>query len=397
MVRRKRSVGRRKGPAASAPGAPGAVTAATAAGAFAAASPGGGPGAAPGGEAGAAAPGAPYAGGERLAAARAFLRRLCNVFGLPLTEQGFLQQALTHPSFAHERQMPAAESNQRLEFLGDSVVGLVVCDALFLRYGELAEGELSRLKAALVSETSLAEAARRIGLGDFLLLDRGEEAGGGRTKSSVLADGFEAVVAATFLEGGLAAARSLLTVSLLGPALEAAGRGEFLRDYKSSLQERVQREPGTRLSYRVEEERGPDHDKLFCVGVYLDGRLLGRGLGRCKRDAEQEAAQAALETLEGLSGRLEAAAFAEGRRRPAAAGQAVAEGTRPKRPRATRRRSARRGRGGRAPRPMSTSGSPAGAAAAAPGRSSAAPAKPGAVAAGSAAENPGPGRGPAQA
>lgn len=348
MVRRRRSAGRRRAAQArpvAAPASPGVASSGAAGARRALSAPAA---AAPG--AAAAPPAAPDTGGgePRLAMALALQRRLNAVYGISMSDPSFLERALTHPSFAHERQFPAEESNQRLEFLGDAVVGLIVCEASFSRYADVAEGELSRLKAALVSEASLAEAARRIGLGEFLLLDRGEEAGGGRSKPSLLADAFEALVAAVYLEGGVPAARSLLTVSLLGPALEAAGRGEFLRDYKSSLQERVQREPGVRLTYRVEEERGPDHDKLFCVGVFLDGRLLGRGTGRCKREAEQEAAQAALETLEGLSGQLSAAAYAEAKARLVGPARAAPESVRGRRP-ARRRRSARRGRKKKAP------------------------------------------------
>jgi len=220
----------------------------------------------------------------------AHLRRVLGEF----RSDGLFLQAVTHSSWVQEHAGAGRDSNERLEFLGDAVVGLAVASYLYSRFPGAREGELSRLKAAAVGEGALAQAARRLGLGGLLFLGRGEEQSGGASKPALLADVFEAVCAALYLDGGWQRARDFV-VDQLAPAVERAlkrGTGDF----KSTLQERVQEQGGT-VSYRVVAEEGPDHARVFTVEVLVDGRVAGRGRGRSKEAAEQEAARIALEEL----------------------------------------------------------------------------------------------------
>lgn len=207
-----------------------------------------------------------------------------------------LRIALTHTSYANESKVPTTH-NERLEFLGDSVLGFVTAEYLFARHPDSPEGELTRIRAALVCEESLHEVAQKLELGRYLKLGNGEEAGGGRTRPSILADATEAVIAAVYLDGGLAAASSLIHRVLLDCEREEVVE-ERRRDYKTVLQELVQREPNRTLVYRMAEESGPDHDKTFTFEVLLNGTVVGRGEGHSKKEAEQMAARAALERLE---------------------------------------------------------------------------------------------------
>lgn len=208
------------------------------------------------------------------------------------------EQALTHPSWANEAGRPLG-SNQRLEYLGDAVLQLVVSDHIFRRYPELAEGELTRLRAAAVREESLAAAARAIELGSYVSLGKGEEISGGRNRNSDLADAFEAVVGALYLDLGLEPARRL-AIEALRPILEADQALPRGKDPKTALQEYVQRWPGGGLAYDLLEAAGPDHDKRFRVAVFWRGQPLGEGEGKSKKEAEQRAAEAALGSLEEL-------------------------------------------------------------------------------------------------
>ncbi|MHB9145387.1 MAG: ribonuclease III [Symbiobacteriia bacterium] len=226
------------------------------------------------------------------------LHRLAELTGAEPQDQGLYAEALTHPSWANEAGSGA--NNQRLEFLGDAVLQLVISDHIFRRYPERAEGELTRLRAAAVRERALAQAAQALDLGACLRLGRGEEAGGGRQRPSILADAFEAIIGAFYLDLGLAAAQRL-AVGCLEPVLAAeAGLGEG-KDAKTNLQERVQRTPGAVLTYELLESTGPDHDKRFRVAVNWQGKRLGEGEGRSKKEAEQQAAAAALQVLEACS------------------------------------------------------------------------------------------------
>ena len=199
-----------------------------------------------------------------------------------------LRIALTHTSYANESKVPATH-NERLEFLGDSVLSVVAADYLF-HQSDRPEGELTRMRASLVSEDALFQFASEIELGEYLRLGHGEELGGGRTRPSVVSDAFEAVIAALYLDGGLEAARRFIL-----PFLSEGKTAE--EDYKTRLQEVVQQDPGAKLTYVVEDETGPDHAKQFTVGVFCNGRRLAGGVGRSKKAAEQHAAQQALRSL----------------------------------------------------------------------------------------------------
>jgi ribonuclease-3 len=204
-----------------------------------------------------------------------------------------LEHALTHSSYANENRKDGLTSNERLEFLGDSVLGFVVASDLFARYPQKPEGELTKLRAALVCEKSLAAAAAGIHLGDALRLGHGEEHGGGRKSSSITADAMESVLAAAYLDGGLEAAAGIIHRLIL-----SAGIPDLQdQDYKTRLQELVQREKNQQLSYHLTGESGPDHDKHFSVAVQLNGQVVGEGEGRSKKHAEQAAAAAAIQKL----------------------------------------------------------------------------------------------------
>ena len=207
-----------------------------------------------------------------------------------------LQEALNHSSYANEHRAAHLHSNERLEFLGDSVLGFVTAEFLFLRHPEAPEGDLTRIRAALVCEQSLYEVAQRLELGHYLKLGRGEEAGGGRERTSILADAVEAVFAAVYLDGGIDAAKSLIHRCLLDAQRESVVE-ERRRDYKTALQELVQRQADQVLTYRMAGEQGPDHAKTFRAEVLLNGAVIGAGDGHSKKEAEQAAAKTALESL----------------------------------------------------------------------------------------------------
>jgi ribonuclease-3 len=204
-----------------------------------------------------------------------------------------LEHALTHSSYANESR-GRLSSNERLEFLGDSILGMVVADFLYRNHPNLPEGDLTRIRAALVCEESLAAVAEQLGLGDYLRLGRGEEAGGGRRRPSICADAVEAVLAAVYLDGGIGSARKIIQNYIL--SREVAGLAKP-RDYKTNLQEIVQRRGGQVLQYRLVREEGPDHDKRFYTAVDLNGTTVGTGSGRSKKEAEQMAAKAAIQKL----------------------------------------------------------------------------------------------------
>ena len=204
--------------------------------------------------------------------------------------------ALTHKSFVNEHRGAGLLDNERLEFLGDAVIDLAISHRLMERFPAAREGELSKLRAALVDETALSGVARAAGLGELLRLGRGEELTGGREKASLLADALEAVVAALYLGGGLPAVLGLVD-RVFGDAFARADAGALDRDYKTQLQELAQSRHRLSPRYRVAAERGPDHEKVFEVEIELRGEVLGRGVGRSKKDAEQAAARMALERL----------------------------------------------------------------------------------------------------
>lgn len=223
------------------------------------------------------------------------LRDLEEDLGYLFENPALLDQALTHKSHGNEAGAGATD-NERLEFLGDAVLDLAVSHLLHETLPPLSEGEMSRIRAYLVKEDSLERLARSFGLGQYLRLGRGEEQTGGREKASILAGAFEALVAAVYLDGGFDLAVSLAE-GIFRPVLAEAGPGVLDRDYKTRLQEFCQARYGRAPTYRLIGETGPDHDKQFEVELLVGPRPLGRGRGRTKKEAEQRAAQDALEVL----------------------------------------------------------------------------------------------------
>lgn len=214
--------------------------------------------------------------------------------GYEFKNRNLLLTALTHSSYANENRKEKIEYNERLEFLGDSVLGMVVAEHLFKCFPNMPEGQMSRMRAELVCEQSLEKVARQLGLGRCLRLGRGEEQNGGRERKSILADATESVIAAVYLDGGKDAAAEVITRFVLSK-IEA---GTYvIEDYKTSLQEFVQKKSGQTLKYELTGESGPDHNKTFSAAVFLNGQCAGEGQGRNKKEAEQMAARQALEVL----------------------------------------------------------------------------------------------------
>ncbi len=205
-----------------------------------------------------------------------------------------LNNALNHSSYANEVR-GGITSNERLEFLGDSVLSVIVASYLFENFKTIPEGELTKLRASLVCEKSLCGFSRQLGLGEFLLLGKGEEKGGGRERDSILADAFEAVLAAIYLDGGMENARKFVLRFVL-PELKHRDDDAF-KDYKTALQEIIQRNPEESVSYHLTNECGPDHDKIFTVEVHLNSNVIGSGRGKSKKQAEQMAAKQALQLM----------------------------------------------------------------------------------------------------
>ncbi len=222
------------------------------------------------------------------------IRDLEIAMGYQFKNISLLQNALAHSSYANERWHDSLKSNERLEFLGDSILGMVVAEYLYASYPNRSEGELTRMRADVVCETALARVARQIELGKHILLGNGEEQGGGRLRDSILSDAVESVIAACFLDGGMTAAKDFILRFVLseGPASQTANR-----DYKTALQELVQRKKDQVLAYSLIGQSGPDHNKQFQVELQLNGRVVGTGSGSSKKRAEQMAAKAAMELL----------------------------------------------------------------------------------------------------
>jgi ribonuclease-3 len=221
------------------------------------------------------------------------LAELERTVGMPLTNRSLFQQAFTHTSFSHERKYGKAHpDNERLEFLGDAVLELAVSDYLYRNFPAMSEGELTRTRARIVCEPSLAYFARELDFGRYVRLGKGEELTGGRTRPSLLADVFEAFVGALFLDQGLEGVRRFLGTFVF-PKLDAQWLAG-VTDAKSQLQELVQHERLGQLEYRIVDIQGPAHDRHFVAEVHLEGRRLGQGSGRSKKEAEQMAAAEAL-------------------------------------------------------------------------------------------------------
>ncbi len=211
-------------------------------------------------------------------------------------DQELLLQALRHPSYVYETDDPSLSDNQRLEFLGDSVINLAITHLLMEAFPEMKEGELSKHRASLVSETGLYPLVCELHMGDYLLLGKGEERTEGRKKPSILTDALEALVGAIYVDGGFSNALRVIA-KLFGPTLDRVSFGESLVDYKTELQECSQEAFQSTPEYRLERETGPDHDKTFYVAVYLRGELMGKGKGKSKKEAERMAAKEALACL----------------------------------------------------------------------------------------------------
>ena len=215
--------------------------------------------------------------------------------GYAFKDGGLMTEALTHSSYANENRGRGGHSNERLEFLGDSILGMLVAGRLFSRFPDMPEGKMTRLRAELVCEQSLVEVAQELELGRYMRFGKGEELSGGRERPSILADAVEAMLAAVYLDAGLEQAAKFVDGYILRP-LETEGEN-FTTDYKTTLQEIVQQQGGQPIEYRIVAESGPDHRKVFDVEVCLDGARAGQGSGRTKKEAEQAAARVALEGL----------------------------------------------------------------------------------------------------
>ena len=222
------------------------------------------------------------------------IKDLETAIGYRFRNISLLQNALTHSSYANERWHNSLLSNERLEFLGDSVLGMLVAEYLYTTFPDRPEGELTRMRADMVCEGTLAAVANKIGIGEHLLLGHGEERFGGRTRNSILADAMESVIAAAFLDGGLEAAKGIVQKFIL---VEVPVKRMHNMDYKTKLQELVQQKKNQVIAYALVGESGPDHDKVFQVDVSLNGTVVGSGAGSSKKRAEQDAARAAVERL----------------------------------------------------------------------------------------------------
>lgn len=206
-----------------------------------------------------------------------------------------LKNALVHSSYANEVR-GNTHSNERLEFLGDSVLSIIVAEHIFHKYPNMPEGELTRMRASLVCEKTLCAFSRELGLGEYLLLGRGEDKNGGRERDSILADAFEAVLAAIYLDGGMKAAKAHIMNTVLRD-LEHYSDEDSFKDYKTTLQEIIQRNPEESVTYILVDETGPDHNKQFTVAVKLNSNVIGTGVGKSKKQAEQMAAHQALKLM----------------------------------------------------------------------------------------------------
>jgi len=222
------------------------------------------------------------------------LRGLQEKLNHSFNDINLLEKSLTHSSYANEKFKNSADSNERLEFLGDSLLGMTVALLIYNFKPTLTEGQMTKLRAELICERSLASIASELDLGSYMLLSRGEENGGGRSRPSMLADAFEAVLAAVYLDGGYEPVERVIS-AYIKPRMDNPAHSFY--DYKTVLQELIQVKPGQTLFYEKTDEYGPDHNKLFTVEVKLNGKTIGTGTGKSKKNAEQEAAKTAIDTL----------------------------------------------------------------------------------------------------
>ena len=225
------------------------------------------------------------------------LMELEKIIGYQFNNTNNLKEAITHRSFANEHRNHQMKDNERLEFLGDAILDLIISKYLFDKYPVMPEGDLSKVRASIVCEGSLAKTARNIDLGAFILLGKGEEMTGGRTRNSILADAFEAVTGAIFVDGAFEDVVKFLQTTLI-ENVDSLSVEDLYTDYKTILKENIQKESMQPLHYEVVDEKGPDHDKDFYVAVYHGELCLGKGIGKSKKEAEQQAAKTALKALE---------------------------------------------------------------------------------------------------
>lgn len=205
-----------------------------------------------------------------------------------------LSLAMTHSSYANENKMGIVENNERLEFLGDAILNLVVSQYLYKKYPNHPEGELTKIRAKVVCESSLAYAAKKIEIGKYLLLGKGEEATGGRVRESILADAAEAIVGAIYMDSDFETTNTILLTNFESDIVHAVAKGDLFIDYKTELQEMIQKKGKSTMEYVVVKEEGPDHNKRFYIDVVVNNESIGTGRGRNKKDAEQMAAKEAL-------------------------------------------------------------------------------------------------------
>lgn len=225
------------------------------------------------------------------------LQGFCDSLGIRMHDLELLDMALTHTSYAHEaKQTPKPQHNERIEFLGDSVLSVIVSTYMYQNFPDLAEGQLTKLRAHLVCEGSLYEYAKKIQLGAYLRLGKGEELSGGRERPSILADAFESVLGAIYLDQGFEKVQSYL-LDMMQQEIDYICRHGIYNDYKTRLQEFLQRDGDVDISYQLMSSTGPEHNKVFTSEVMVQGRVIGEGKGRTKKDSEQHAAQQALAQL----------------------------------------------------------------------------------------------------
>ena len=225
------------------------------------------------------------------------LKEFQEILGYQFNDIDYLRRALTHSSYANENKKDKIKNNERLEFLGDSVLGLVVSEYLYSHFPNLAEGQLTKVRARIVCESSLGEAAISLGIGKYMFFGRGEELTGGRDRTSILSDAFEALIAAMYLDGGTNVVRTFVLSHMDNIIIDAI-QGKLFIDYKTRLQEVIQIKKGNRIKYEIFKEEGPDHSKEFYTHVKLNDEVIGIGKGRSKKESEQAAAREGLKKLQ---------------------------------------------------------------------------------------------------
>ncbi len=216
--------------------------------------------------------------------------------GYDFRDKNLLIRALTHSSFANEQKHHRLSNNERLEFLGDSVLSIIISEHLYNEHMSLEEGQLTKIRARIVCEASLSEAAKRIDIGKAMRFGKGEEMTGGRQRASILSDAFEALIAALYLDGGIDVAKDFV-LTQMQDIIESARQGHIFTDYKTQLQEVIQADKDNKIKYEIYKEEGPDHSKMFFTHVKLNEEIIGTGSGRSKKEAEQEAAKEGLHRL----------------------------------------------------------------------------------------------------